>query len=163
MTYSSDGVSLALNIKKILSVLYWLGNTAIWDDVSFSRCLAEANILGKLNSLFERHLYISIYCLKYWSRGSTDDSQFLLTVAFSYLLIKVVIYYSSHCWIPSGCYYEGIWLLCCTAGPVFGDIFFSLLKYQVTTIMVKWLDCTWSNCTYFFLMHKNEAAVGKKN
>lgn len=65
MTYSSDGVSLALNIKKILSVLCWLGNTAIWDDVSFSRCLAEAGILEELDSLFKGHLYVSVYCLKY--------------------------------------------------------------------------------------------------
>lgn len=71
-----------------------------------------------------RTTHISIYCWKCRSRESTDDSFYSVTlVAFSCLLIRLVIHYSSNCWIPSGCYYEGIWLLCRTAGPVLWDFF----------------------------------------
>lgn len=118
--YQKDNLCILLTRKRCRTV---------WDDMSFfPHCLVKSITLDEviIFSLL-RTSHISIYCLKCRSRESTDDDVDSVTVvAFSCLLIRLVIHYSSNCWIPSGCYYEGIWLLCRTAGPVLWDIFFPL-------------------------------------
>lgn len=115
----------------IICIFYCLGNTA----GQYTMMCHFSLLPGKINHTewsffsFWRTPHISIYCLKCRSRESTGDSVYSVTVvAFSCLLIRLVIHYSSNCWIPSGCYYEGIWLLCRTAGPVLWDIFFLSFK-----------------------------------
>lgn len=86
-------------------------------------------------------------------------------VAFSCLLIKVVIHYSSDCWIPSGCYYEGIWLLCCTAGPVLWDFFFSFkisCNYNDGKAMLNDLIVLGVIAHSFFPMHKKMKQLLRK-
>lgn len=142
LTYSGGRVNSAMCyiLKKIICVFYWLGSTAGQSKMYVIFSLPGTIKHAKWSYFFFllRTTHISIYCWKCRSRESTDDSFYSVTVvAFSCLLIRMVIHYSSNRWIPSGCYYEGIWLLCSTAGPVLGDFFPSLLKYPVTTMMAK--------------------------